>query len=144
VVSQVIEQASSISIRQLSRVELPICVPFGRNFHKEFSLPGDFKPSVFLRNWQNFYDRYEGAVIGLWEDKTLIGGLGCIIVPDLSDGRPCAQEMFWFVDEAHRKGLAPIRLLDAYEAWGRAHKATELRLVHLSGEPEQDRRLDLL
>jgi hypothetical protein len=135
--------AAQTQIRQLSRVELPLCVPFGRDFHREFNLPGDFKPSVFLRNWQTFYDRYEAAVIGLWDGPRLVGGLGCMMVPDLSDGRLCGQEMFWFVDPAHRKGSAPLRLLTEYGKWVEAHGSSEARLVHLCGGVN-DERLDKL
>jgi len=118
-------------------------VPFGRDFHREFNLPGEFHPSVFLRNWQNFYDHCTATVIGLWDDRTLVGGLGCMIVPDLSDGRLCGQEMFWFVGDDYRKGLAPVRLLNEYEKWAAQHGAVEVRLVHLVGGVH-DEQLDRL
>jgi len=37
-----------MDIRQLSRVELPKCVPFARKFHAEFKLPGTIHGSVWL------------------------------------------------------------------------------------------------
>ncbi len=125
-------------IRALSRIELPQCVPYGREFHAEFQLPGEFKPSVWLRNWQTFYDRYPATVLGLWKDGQLIGGLGALIVPDLCDGRLCASELFWFVSKEHRLGSGGIRLLIAFEDWAREEGADEARMVHIARGEHQE------
>lgn len=126
-----------IVCQTLSRRQLPQCVPYARLFHAEFDLPGEFKPSVWLRNWQTFYDRYDGVVFGLWKDSRLIGGMGAIIIPDLSDGRKIGQEMFIFIDPQERVGAGFLKVIRAFHTWGKAHKL-ETRLVHLHHKNETD------
>lgn len=123
-------KTSVLRVRELGVNELALCVPYGQAFHREFGLPGSFLSHVFVHNWETFFERYSGTIFGLWDDRTLVGGLGAIIVPDLSDGRLCAQEMFWFVDPAYRSNLGGIRLLKAFLAWAHTH-TTEARIVHM-------------
>ncbi len=40
-----------------------------------------------------------------------------------------ATELVWFVREEHRRGMAPIRLLRAYEAWAKLMGASKVSLT---------------
>lgn len=120
-------------IRPLTIEELPQCIPFGQAFHQEMQLPGRFLPEEFLKNWTFFLQHYTAVILTLWKDETLAGGLGGMVTPDLLDGRLLATEFFWFMDPAHRTGTGAIRLLHAYEAWAKEKGATEVRMVHLVG-----------
>lgn len=130
-------------VRHLSKEELPLCIPHGLAFHKEFKLPGKFVPDVFLRNWNAFYDQHQGTVISYWNDRELIGGLGGFIFRDLFDDRVVATEIFWFVDAAHRNRSAGFRLLKAYESWAFGQGAVETRVLYLVGG-EHDEQLGRL
>lgn len=124
-------------IRPLTIDELPLCVPHGAAFHREMGLPGTFIPDIWLENWRAFLERYRAVVLGLWDGEMLVGGLGALITPDLSDGRMSATEMFWFVDSAHRKGRGAIKLVKTFEAWAAAEGAVETRMCHMSGTRDE-------
>lgn len=120
-----------MNLRPLSRAQLPLCVPYGRQFHDEFKLPGTFHASVWLRNWQTYYDRYDGIVFGLWDGTELRGGLGAIVAPDICDGRLTGSEMFIFIDHAARgAGLGFMKLLRAFHEWA-DEQNIEARIVHM-------------
>ena len=132
----------SIIVRPLRVEELPRCVEGAEGFHREFGLPGRLVPAVFLRNWTTFLTTMTATVLTAWRDGTLLGGLGALVHPDLSDGRIVATEMFWYVLPDARGSMAGIRLLKAFIAWGEAH-AVETRLSHMLGGPH-DVQLDTL
>lgn len=119
------------TIRILEKDELPLCMAGAGAFHNEYKLPGRFDPECYLKNWTTFYERYDAAVIGLWKEEALIGGLGCLIVPDLSDGRLCANEMFIFIHPEHRGGTGFFRLLRSYKSWADKQQCAEARIVHM-------------
>lgn len=121
-----------MNIRQLTTEEFPLSVPLGEMFVKEYSevITGRFIPEVYLKNWDNFRVFCFGTIFGLWDEETLIGGLGAILAPDMLDARPCAQEMFWFVHPEHRATRWSLKMLDIYEEWARARGAVECRVVH--------------
>lgn len=123
--------SAGVDLRPLTLEELPRCVPYATAFHEELRLPGQLIPEVFLKNWTTFLTQYPATILSLWKEETLIGGLGAMIVPDLSDGRLCATEMFIFIDKSHRGGSAFFRLLRAYKEWAIAHHAVEVRLSHM-------------
>lgn len=122
-----------LTIAPLSLKQLRLCVPFAQRFHAEMNLPGQLLETVWLKNWTTFLTTYPATIHALWKGEALIGGLGGLIVPDLLDGRLCANEMFWFMHPEHRTGTGALRLLNAFEAWGRAQGAVESRMIHLVG-----------
>ena len=121
----------SYDIRPASLHELHLCVPFGEAFHKEMQLPGEFVGQIFVESWIAILATIPSAILLLFKDETLIGGIGGIVSPDLNDGRLRAQEFFWFVDKAHRGGSGAIRLVDAFEDWAASKGAVEVDMVHL-------------
>lgn len=122
---------ATMTIRPLTIEELPLCVPYGEQFHREKHVPGDFHPEIFVKNWTLFLNSGLGAIFGLWKDEELIGGLGCYLSPDITTGELVANEFFWFVRDEDRKGSWPLRLVYAYKDWGKAHGAVRWRMVHL-------------
>lgn len=123
-------------IRPLKVHEIHLCTPFGEQFHQELHLPGQFIPEHFVNTWLMLLSSCPSTILGLWQEDTLIGGLGGMIAPDLYDGRLYAQEFFWFIGKPHRHGTGALRLLRAFEQWARDHQATEIRMVHLVGSQE--------
>lgn len=119
-------------IRPLTLDELPCCLEGGKAFHTEKHLPGRFDEAHWLRVWTAFLATTEAVIFGLWSTEGQIqGALGAMIVPDLSDGRRAAMEMFWYVHDGARKGWGAWKLLDAFERWGAEHDVVEWRLTHL-------------
>lgn len=120
-------------IRLLRVEELPLCEPFARAFHEELSLPGVFSMEAFTKTWSFLLTcpTLSAVILGLWDGETLIGGLGAMMADDLNTGAPTANELFWFVDAAHRKGPGAFKLVREFESWGDAHDARDFRLVHM-------------
>ena len=125
-------------IRPLHRDELPLCVPFAQAFHREFQIPGELIPRVWLANWGVFLNRYPAVILSRWVEGVLVGGLGAMVIPDLCDGRLCGQEMFWFVHPEYRGGLEALELVKYFEAWAATQGAVEARLSHLHGGLHDD------
>lgn len=124
------EVSHSLAIRPLTLDELPLCVPFGKAFYQEFKLRGTFNPPHFLKTWQVFVGNLGAVVIGLYRNEELIGGLGGLVSPDVFTGERVATEMFWYIGQAHRTGTGALRLLRAFEDWGKSIGVAELRLAH--------------
>lgn len=125
------ELTEAATIRPLTVEELPLCEQFALEFHEETQLPGRFSLSVFLANWTRFLSGYPAVLLSLWHGEALVGGLGAMVVPDLSDGRLTATELFWYVTKDARKGRDAWKLVEAFEAWGAEKQVEEYRLVHL-------------
>lgn len=121
----------AVTIRPLTVEELPLCERFAREFHEEKQLAGRLDMAVFLRNWTCFLTDHPAVLLSLWHEDRLVGGLGAMVVPDLSDGRLTASELFWYVTKGARKGLDAWKLVDAFESWGDLHGVEEYRLSHL-------------
>jgi len=122
---------SGYAIRPLTVEELPLCERFALEFHEEKQLPGRFDMTVFLTNWTRFLTDHPAVLLSLWHGETLVGGLGAMVVPDLSDGRLTATELFWYVTKEGRKGLDAWKLVEAFESWGDLHQVEEYRLSHI-------------
>jgi hypothetical protein len=122
-------------IRPLTLVELPDCEPFAKAFHEELHLPGIFSMAAFTRTWTTLLTSpaITAVIFGLFEDDRLIGVLGAMMGEDLNTGAATANELFWFVDAAHRHGAGAFKLVKEFEVWGDRHDATDFRLVHLLG-----------
>ena len=123
-------ETDTILIRRLFIAELPLCERFAHEFHDEKQL-GRFKIEVFIRNWTYFLNNAPAAIFGMWKNGELVGGLGAVVTPDLSDARKTATEMFWFVTKAARNGRDAWKLVEAFEAWGVEEDVDEYRIAHL-------------
>ncbi len=135
---------TGLTIRPLTIEELPLCEPYGRAFHAEKDVPGEFSIETFVKNWTEFLSRYNGIMLGLWDGETLVGGLGGIVCPDLTTGIMTANEFFLFVDETHRGGTNWIKLVNQFREFGRSKGAQRLRLARMvpKGEDPLGSRLD--
>lgn len=131
--SVITTSSGTLTIRALTREEIPLCFPSGEAFYAEVSLPGRFSAMTFLDSWQKFYDRHMGVILGLWLDGRYIGGLGGIIAPDPNTGDLTGVECFWYVMPEHRGARMGIRLVDAFEVWAREHGASHVIMVYVHG-----------
>lgn len=84
------------------------------------------------KQYERFIKNNIGAMIILEDDNTgeLYGGIGVVALPDIHCGTLTAVETFWFVSPEHRgQGL---KLLKAFENWGKEKKCKRLALIHLT------------
>jgi GNAT superfamily N-acetyltransferase len=84
-----------------------------------------------------------GTVFGLFDRYgEIIGGLGCVKVPDIATGIMTAVETFWFVEPGKRgNGLS---LMEAFEKWADENDCPRKAMIHLvDSHPESLERLYL-
>lgn len=125
-------------IRHLTIDEIPLCVPFAEEFVKEHPTVGDdVVPDVFIENWRALYLTDQATIFSLWSEdgKVLKGGLGAIVMPDLFDGKMCANELFWFISKPYRGANEASELIQSYRTWAHASGAVRLRMVHFVKGP---------
>lgn len=123
-----------MDIRELHEDELWLCSQFGDAFHQEKLLADDFSFDTFHQNWTAWYRSGIGRIFGLFDDNGhVIGGIGGMVSPDLTSGKPKLHELFWYVDRTKRKetGRWPLRLVYRLRAWGKSKGATGFRMIHL-------------
>lgn len=132
----------TLTIRPLTREEIPLCIESGESFYAEIHLPGRFSAPTFVKSWQGFYDINIGVILGLWKDDAYIGGLGGILAPDANTGDLTAMECFWYVLPSHRGARMGIRLVAAFRDWARSRGAKHYVMVHVHGRAEN--KLDRL
>ena len=118
-------------ITPLAIEDLLLCEKFGRAFHSEKVIPGEFSLDAFIRNWSYFITSDIGVIFGLYDGDSLVGGIGGVTTPDLTTGELITSEMFWYIDEACRHNRMALRLVDRLRAWGKEKGATRFRMVHL-------------
>lgn len=119
-------------IRKIISGELPLCLDIARLFFIEGKLPGNFNAEIFLKNWDYFYQEERGQIYGIFKESELCGGIGGIVFPDPNTGDIIATEMFWYVKPEYRKGIAPLKLLQYYEAWAIEKGAKRIMMVCLT------------
>jgi len=102
-------------IRELEVNELVPAAIAGQRFVELCKLPITIKPQVFALNWATIKIEGKGEVFGAFKAGDLVGGIGCLIHPDLNDGELQAMEGFWWVHPEHR-GVG-LKLLRRFEDW---------------------------
>lgn len=127
-----------LAIRQLTIAELPLCEPYGKAFHEEKQVPGTFNMTVFIQNWTLYLEKCNGVLLGLWNEDKLVGGLGGMIVPDITTGTPTATEFFLFIDKDYRGSSAWYRLIQRFREYGKSRGAQRLRMEQLILPAESD------
>lgn len=123
------EAVRTLTIRPLTIEELPLCEPYGKAFHAEKDVPGEFSMEVFLKNWTTFMTHCHGIILGLWDDGRLVGGLGGMLTPDITTGTLAATEFFLYIAPEHRGGTVLIRLINRFREHGKLYGAARLRLA---------------
>lgn len=64
------------------------------------------------------------------EKGDMIGGLGCIVAPDLTNSRIMAIETYWFMAPGDRgKGIS---LLTYFEQWAKERGIDAVAMIHLN------------
>lgn len=119
-------------IRELTSIELPLCLQLAPLFFIEGLLPGEFKNEVFIKTWENLYSINIGKIHGAFNEEQLYGAIGGIIFPDPNTGDLIATEMFWYVMPEFRKGTVGLRLLNYFENWAIKEGAKRIIMVHLN------------
>lgn len=126
---------TSSAIRALTVEELPLAARYGADFYVEARLPGRFDPDLFIALWTTLLNNGSGVILGVWAGDEFAGALAAMVAPDIYDGRLIAMEFFWYTRPEYRRGVRPVRLIQAYEAWaiGKGVRLTDVRMAAIEG-----------
>ncbi len=102
----------------------------GQQFWSEAKLPGEFVPSVFMRNWTRVISMGAGVIFGYFKDGTCIGAIGIVITNDINNDDRVAEEAFWFVDKEHRS--VGIRLFRHAIRYAESSACKRMAMVNLA------------
>lgn len=123
-------------IREATIDDMDFLLMAGQSFFDSVGFPKEltFDKDVLKGVLTNLIDN-ENAVI--YVDGKCRGAIGGIIYPYYFTGQKAGNEMFWWVDPDHRKGLGK-KLLDKLEAWAKEKGALSFTMISLeSSEPEK-------
>jgi len=127
-------------IRKLEIEELHKITSLAEEFFSISGITGNFDIPFFIKNWEFFLSSGMGSIFVLDGDEGIIGGIGCIKVPDIITGKPVASEMFWYVKDGRRGD--GLKLFDEFEKWADDQGCSIKRMVHLSNVmPDELKRL---
>lgn len=97
---------------------------------KSFALESqyiDFDENYWMQSWETLV-LSSHAVIFMTDDGH--GMLGGLVYPDISSGKLCAVEAFWYV-MPHARGNG-VLLMEAFESWALNLGCKRVIMVHLS------------
>lgn len=101
-------------------------------FFKESKLPGTFDWDHWRSCWGEMMEKGMAVILADMPDVHVLGVLGGIAARCLNTGDLEIFEAFWFVLPEHRKGTRGLRLLNAFENWGREIRAKRIKMAHLT------------
>jgi len=118
-------------IRAAQVADLPQLIELGQAFYAEGRLPGRFNPRHFIQVWGQLITTGVGVLLIAERDAQFLGAIGGLIYQDPGTGDHVAQEAFWFLQPAARKGRLGLRLLDAFEREANRRQCARVLMVHL-------------
>lgn len=119
-------------IRFATHADIPRCVEMGRAFFAESNAASfPFDESSAEKTLTHLIEAEDGALL-VAEKEGVVGMVGALAYPHFMNlSKKAAQELFWWVEPAHRGGSAGVRLLQAVEAWAEARGCATLTMVCL-------------
>lgn len=132
-------------IRELHTDDLPALADLMERFHAEASLPGEFDRG-YLADYiaALLAGGLPAVLIGAFTDgaKRPAGAIGGVLTPSMYAREQVASEIFWYVAPEARRGMAGLRLIEAFERWARKQGAASVVMMHL--DSPQAGKLDKL
>lgn len=124
-----------MTIRELTRDELPMVSDLFREFHRECVsryVASEFTPSVFEGQIARLLELGIGCVFGCLDGDRLVGFIiGCLFL-NSATCRMAASESYWYVLPGYRgRERSGYRLVEAFNSWATAAGAKELIIGHM-------------
>lgn len=111
-------------IRPAQKEDFGELARMGRAF-VDIAYGGNFDPDSFIKQVISMMNG-TGVVFIMEVNGQVVGAAGALVYPKwFNHSIKVAQEVFWWVDEAHRGQLMSVRLFDAIDRWMMDSEATE-------------------
>lgn len=120
-------------IRELPVEEIERTEECARAFFDESRLPGTLDLTYWNGRWRSIISELDiGAILVYESDNIIKGLLGGLCVRCTMTGDLEAIEAFWYMMPEFRGGIAGIKLIKAFEQWGKDRGALRIKMMHLS------------
>jgi len=123
-------------IRRATEEDIEFIVEMGRKFYESCGFPSilTFDPEILTGVLHNLIVNDNACIL---VDDKLRGMIAGVVYPYYFTGQMSGNEMFWWVEPEHRKGLGK-KLLDKLEEWAEAKGAVSFTMISLdASNPEK-------
>jgi len=121
-------------LRPATLEDIPRIIELGQAFFCEAGLElfMSYCPESSAKTFAGMIESENAAIFLLTSGGEVVGGAGGILAPHyFNASHRTGQELFWYVDPAHRGRRESLRLLDALEAWAIGEGATTFVLASM-------------
>lgn len=130
------------SFRSLAADEVESILPLAREFEAAIAHPViRMVEPVFVANWSRFIELGVGVIVAAFDGETPAGALSGYVVPCDLNGDTVAQETWWFVSPAYRKGGVGRSLAELFEEHAIARGAQRISLGVMGHMPGAEKML---
>lgn len=118
-------------IRMASMKDIDQLIVLAGLFYCESNIELNFNEAHLEESFKRFIEMPEFCLIVIENQEKIIGMLVGAAYPNFFSGDMQAQEMLWFIDNAHRRSGLGKELLKNFEAWALSKGAKEIAMVAL-------------
>lgn len=118
-------------VRKIDGHELSLTIDCAKQFFAESKLPGTLNLDHWMCEWESLITTGIGEIFVYERNGEVIGMLGGLFWPCSMTADLEALEGFWFVKPEHRKGMAAIKILKAFEDEAAKRGCKRVKMVHL-------------
>ena len=124
-------------IRLATHDDIPALIECGRRFHAEAGVLDEvgakFSPERLRSTLAGLVEQYDKACVVVAEkDGAIIGGAAALAYPSFFSDTMSAQELFWWIDPAHRGATTALRMLWMLEQWAGSAGCQTLTMVAIA------------
>lgn len=129
-----------MKIRESTEHDIPRLVELGQKFFDmtELDKVTNYDPDSTREIIKALTNGKDSIIFVLDTGSEVVGAVGATIYPFyFNKESKVAQELFWFVEEAHRGSLSSVKLFKKLENWARDNGATTISMVALGCNYDQ-------
>lgn len=122
-------------IRQATKADIPEVARIGRQFADYYPYKAQYDEERVADSLSAIINM--GVILVMIKEEAIIGFIMGVLVPLwYAPTTITAQELAWWMDPEHRKGMAGLKLLTAFEEWAKASGANLIMISDLLIEGE--------
>lgn len=113
-------------ILESANILQPLMVMWSHEANKSFGI--DIDVNISMQTLQKMVDNEGSDVIGLFNDKGIIGYIGIMSFANPIGKGKYANEHLWYVHPDHRGSMGSLRLIGGALEWAKEHGCTQFIL----------------
>jgi hypothetical protein len=117
-------------IRQATKADIPALVKIGQRFAEYYPCKAKYNEAGVADSFAVIIDT--GVILVAVKDGVITGGVAGVLCPLwYSPETIIAQELAWWMEPEHRRGVDGIKILKAFEGWAKEKNATLISISDL-------------